>query len=172
METITDYAALSDQVRRLSRPVIVGVEGFTGSGKSSLADALAKDLGAFVAHTDDYVTGEDESLPYPDRLDYGRIQSVVAGAIAGSAMVIVEGICLREALRRSGVSAGLLVYVKRLAENGLWHDGFHLEDYETEAAIVENREEPHRSDFTYHSAERPHEQANIVFHRVEVYDEA
>lgn len=92
-------------------------------------------------------------------------------ATADSSVLIIDGICLREVLRRLNLTVSLFVYVKRLAENGLWHDGFYLEDFETVGTIVENREEPHRSDFTYHSAERPHEHADIIFHRVEAYDE-
>lgn len=172
METIADYIALSERFRRLPRPAIVGVEGFTGSGKTRLADALATDVGASVVHLDQYVTGEDESLPYSDRLDYSRIQTAIDRAAADSSLLIIEGICLREVLRRSKTSVDLFVYVKRLSENALWHDGFHLEDFETEGAIVENFDEPHRSDFTYHAAERPHEHAHIVFLRVEACDEA
>ncbi|MFZ5877073.1 MAG: hypothetical protein ACOYXU_11775 [Nitrospirota bacterium] len=167
METITDYPTLCGRFLRLPRPCVVGVEGFTGSGKSHLANALAKDAAASVVHTDQYVTGEDASLSYPDRLDYSRIRSAANRATADSPVTIIEGICLREVLRRSNISARVFVYVKRLAGNGLWHDGFHLEDFESGSTMAANLKEPHRSDFIYHSGDRPHEHADIVFHRVE-----
>jgi len=167
VETITDYSELRDRVRYLTRPAIVAVEGFVGSGKSHLASALARDVPASVVHIDEYVIGENESLPYPDRLDYNRILAAVESAHSASRVLVIDGICLRESLRRLRVSANYFVYVKRIAQNGLWHDGFHLEDFETKSVIKENREEPHVSDFSYHSAVRPHEMADVVFHRVE-----
>ncbi len=82
-------------------------------------------------------------------------------------IVIFEGICLRETIRRLGTAANFMIYVKRVGENGLWHDGFHLEDYQTDVKIFENCKEPNRSDFIYHLMEHPQEQANIVFNRIE-----
>jgi hypothetical protein len=129
-------------------------------------------MGASVIHTDEYVTAGDASLPYPERLTYSRILSAVNSAVASSPVTIVEGICLREVLRRSTVAANVFVYVKSVAANGLWDDGFHLEDFQTEGAMPVNLEEPHWSDFTYHAAVRPHERADIMFHRLEAQDEA
>lgn len=77
METVTDYPSLREHLLHLPRPLIFGVEGFTGAGKSYLADALGRDMGAPVVHTDQYVTGENESLPYAERLDYNRIRSAI-----------------------------------------------------------------------------------------------
>jgi hypothetical protein len=143
------------------------VEGFTGSGKSKLSNDLGRDLEATVVHTDEFVVPGDESLPYPDRLDYGRLTTEITLAKSTRSLIIVEGICLRDVLERLRLSADLFVYVKRVANNGLWHDGLHLEDFEAGNGIEENREEPHRSDFTYHAAMRPHEHANLLFERIE-----
>lgn len=60
-------------------------------------------------------------------------------------------------------------YVKRLGENDLWYDGLHLEDFEKQI-ISENLEEPHFSDFKYHTVERPYENADVVFYRKEAYE--
>lgn len=172
MEVIEDYTTLRERLRPIGRPAVIGVEGFTGSGKTRLSDDLARDIGGSTIHTDEYVTGEDESLPYPDRLDYSRLRSDITQANADASLIIIEGICLREVLRRLDITANLFLYLKRISEQGLWHDDFNLEDYEGEGAIVENREEPHRSDFAYHSSIRPHEHSDIVFHRTETADEA
>lgn len=167
MEIISNYEMLSDKINQLNRPVVVGIEGFSGSGKSSLADALAKKLNALLINTDKYVSGKDESLSYQNRLNYNLIKSTITNVIVEPSIVIFEGICLRETLRRLGTTANFMVYVKHVAENGLWHDGFHLEDYQTDVKIFENCKEPNRSDFIYHLKEHPQEQANIVFHRVD-----
>jgi len=143
------------------------VEGFTGSGKSKLSNDLGRDLKAAVIHTDEYVLAGDESLPYPDRIDYGRITTAITLARSTSSPIVMEGICLRNILDRLSLSADLFVYVKRVASNGLWHDGFHLEDFEAGNGIEEDCKEPHRSDFAYHAAARPHEQTDLLFERIE-----
>lgn len=170
MDRTDDYRALSDRLRSLRRPALIGVEGFTGSGKSKVSEDLGRDLQAGVIHTDEYVAPGDESLPYPDRLDYGRLATAIVNARSTNSLLVVEGICLREVLQRLSLSADPFVYVKRVAGNGLWHDGFHLEDFEAGDSIEENNQEPHRSDFAYHAAARPHEKANLLFERIETDD--
>lgn len=164
---VADYRVLVEMIRGLAPPALVGIEGFTGSGKSHLADALASDLNAFVVHTDSFVMGEDETLDYLKRLDVARIAAATALAVTTHPLIIVEGICLRAVLRCANLSPTMFIYVKRIAENGLWHDGWHLDDFEARDPIAENCEEPHLSDFIYHAAERPHESANVVFERTE-----
>jgi uridine kinase len=167
VETVADYQTLCERVRSLVQPQLVGVEGFTGSGKSRLSNVLASELSAVVIHSDNYVLDGDATELYCERLNCDQLALALIHARATSRLVLVEGICLRETLRRLGQSAAYFIYVKRVAGNHLWHDGFHLEDFETRGTITENRKEPHRSDFAYHSIERPHEKADIVFLRVE-----
>lgn len=167
MDCMDNYRALHDHLRRLRRPALIGVEGFTGSGKSTISNDLGQDLKAVVIHTDDYVIAGDESLPYPERLDYGRITTAITLARTRESVIVVEGICLRVVLDRLSLSADLIVYVKRVASNGLWHDGFHLEEFEAGNAIEEDHEEPHQSDFSYHAKARPHERADLFFERIE-----
>lgn len=126
MDCADDYQALCDRLRFLPRPARVGVEGFSGSGKSKLSQDLGGDLKAGVIHTDNFVTVGDESLSYPDRLDYKRIATDIEDAGSTKSLILVEGICLRDVLRRLNLSVDFFVYVKRIAGNGLWHDGFHL----------------------------------------------
>jgi hypothetical protein len=159
MEEITDYNALRPRIRASGVNAVVGIEGFCGSGKSYLADRLGRDLiESVVVHTDDYATGDDETVPYVDRIDYRRLRHAVSSA---SGMVIVDGICLRPIMRRLGLTPALFVYVKCISVTGLWHDGLHLEDFADDPR--NQHHEPHRSDFRYHSDERPHERADIAY---------
>lgn len=170
MEIITDYGSLLKRLSGASLPIIIALDGFTGSGKSHLAGELQRDLGACVVHTDEYVCGSDESAPYLYRLDYKRLRSDVNRASRNSSMITIEGICLRQVLYRASFSASIFVYVKCLANNGLWYEKFHLEDFIAGNEISENRIEPHRSDYSYHVIERPHERADIIFQRIQVID--
>jgi len=79
---------------------------------------------------------------------------------------IVEGICLRDVLSRVGIAPARFVYVKRTSSTGLWHDEFHLEDFEAGNCKFEI-EEIHLSDFKYHQSKRPHEQADLIYEWVE-----
>ena len=52
---------LASRIRRLAAgktaPFVVAIDGHSGTGKSTLADALAEDLGAAVLHGDDFFSG-------------------------------------------------------------------------------------------------------------------
>jgi hypothetical protein len=165
MPPIANLAELCEQLSKLPPNAIVGVEGFMNSGKSYLSNAIGSSLGCHVIHIDDCVAPGDESLPYIERLSYERLKESLSSACVGSSVVLVDGICLRQILARLEVNPAQFIYVKRMAANGLWHDGFHLEDYEADEQSIMH--EPEKSDLAYHSLERPHERAELVFHRPE-----
>lgn len=165
MRELRDVAALCQHLGELPKPLLVAIEGFMSSGKSSLADALGAELDATVVHTDNFVVPGDESLPYPERLNY----ELLAASLRGASATLIEGICLRQVLGRLNAVPTTFVYVKRISSNGLWHDRFHLEEYEEEEEenVQSVITEPEKSDLNYHASVRPHEHANIVFQRVE-----
>lgn len=135
-----------------------------GSGKTHLSNTLGTALGWQVLHTDDFVARKDTGEPYVEVLDLPILKQQISTAVqAGS--VVVDGICLGEVMGRLGLNAAVTVYVKRMAANGLWHDGFHLDDFEADPSSVPS--EPGISDCRYHLRERPHERARFEFHRVE-----
>lgn len=61
-QTIEDYKTLFDVIDFLpvnSRPNVVAISGFAGSGKTTLAQKLAQDLpGAIIVPTDDFIKGD------------------------------------------------------------------------------------------------------------------
>ena len=164
MPSLTTLPELQERLRRLPPGAVVGIEGCIGSGKSHLANELRALLACRAIHTDECVAPGDESLPYVDRLNYDQLRSSLCQPIVAS-VILVEGICLRHVLSRIEVAPALFVYVKRIAESGLWHDGFHLEDYEADNQNA--AQEPQRSDLHYHARERPHERAELEVHRSE-----
>jgi hypothetical protein len=76
-------------------------------------------------------------------------------------LAIVEGICLRDVMDKCGVSPEIYVYIKRVASNGIWHDGLYFDAYKVEDDLSED--EPHASDLAYHIKKLPHEKADLVF---------
>lgn len=146
---------------------LVGIDGFMGSGKTKLAFALAESLGGIRVSLDAYIDRDVSAEDYAEKI-MGPYLSSDLGKLKGAfQFVIVEGICLLQVLATVSLVPASLVYVKRISTAGLWHDGFHLEDFETDREIVENQEGLHRSEFEYHSKWRPHVRAEIIYERVE-----
>ena len=145
---------------------MIGIEGFCSSGKSTLADCLGRDVEAEVIHTDSYAVKFDEPPPYLQCLKISEL-SVALTQRSKSRRCIVEGICLRDVLAGCNVDADFYLYVRRLSQNGLWHDELHLESFEAGDPEYGGEIEPHLSDLKYHSRTRPHEKANAVLDRLE-----
>ncbi len=166
MNALRSIDELCARISAAAPETVVGIEGFCGSGKSMLANKLGKRGRMSVVHMDDYATKFDEPPPYPECVDIVRLRSALVTRDPLRASV-VEGICLRDVLALVGIAPRLLVYVKRIAGSGLWHDKFHLEDFEAGQPDAGDIEEPHLSDFRYHQRSRPHERADLIYERVE-----
>ena len=154
----------------------VAIDGTDGCGKSTLAEALGPLLGAKVLHLDEFV--KKGLGAYIRNLDLSRL----AKHLASSELILVEGICVLEALERVSLPADALVYVKRMS-HGYWSDE---EELHTELPVEEHlarikaalqpmaealgesgelgiAEEIIR----YHAAYRPHEKAAIAYLRTD-----
>jgi len=169
MDTVPSYDALLQRIRTFEGG-LVGIEGFRQSGKSTLADKLGEDVPAHVVHTDDFSTPRHNSPPYVDGLNLNALGDALRDTKQGDRLCPVEGICLRTVLDRCGLSADVNLYVKRIGENGLWYDQFHLEDFERGEGLPGDSQKPHASDLSYHSRARPHDRADWEFIRVETND--
>lgn len=164
LTTAEEVAAVLRQ-RAGSVTHIVGIDGFMGSGKTKLAFALAESLNGIRVSLDAYIDRDAESENYAAKIMRHYLVSDLRKLQTAFQFVIVEGICLLEVLAAISLTPDSHVYVKRISTSGLWHDGFHLEDYETNKAIAENQEGLHKSEFEYHSKWRPHERAMAVYER-------
>ena len=169
MQTLLNVPGLCERLSKLAPSTVVGIEGFMGSGKTQLANELAGNLACVVLHIDDYLVPQEEELAYAERLNYDLFRAALQEGLRKNTLVLIEGICLRQVVTRLSVAPALFVYVMRMSVSGLWHDGFHLADFE--ATPNSEPEEVHRSDFRYHSSIRPHEQAQLLFHRIEWHSE-
>jgi len=191
-EVYRDVSALAMAVRvRLARrrPLLVAVDGKDGAGKSTLSVELSRTLGGTHIELDGYVRRNEGG--YLNYLDYSRIRAAVAGSLARYPAVLVDGICVLEAIRRTGVVPDLHVYVKRIASDGWWAEGLLIYDPDKtpDEAVRDHRESkfrfmvmmgglPHERELAeefaddelirYHHVERPHAVADIVFERVGV----
>jgi hypothetical protein len=93
------------------RPILIGVDGFDGSGKSSLAAWLSWQLEMPAIHLDLYITRY--SNPVAFRSDH--LATAINARIQHGRPVIVEGILLLDALASVQRQPGFLVYVEKEA---------------------------------------------------------
>lgn len=153
----TELAALLEALSpRLTAPAIIGVDGWTGVGKTTLAKALANAL-----------DGSSYDLDCALNRNMKRYTSALRLAEVSEALqrperpLFVSGICLRQVLANVGHSATAHIYVKRMATWG-WADEDELKGSipEVPGASGERvREELRR----YHQEWSPHVRADFEF---------
>ena len=164
MTIVYEVSALAERIRKSYGAVqIVGLDGFTTAGKTTLADRLSMLLNADVVSTDDHIEIRGGNRGYVDRLNLAGIKDSVEKSIRAGRRIILEGICLREIIACSAIPTGSIahVYVKRISKNSdLWHDGYHLEDFKRGDHVAP---EPHLSAFRYHEKVCPHKLANFEY---------
>jgi uridine kinase len=70
--------ALTDKIRTLQKPILVGISGFGGSGKSTLALALGNSLEAPIVGVDAFSKSTvHEGYEYWDIMDFDRLEKEV-----------------------------------------------------------------------------------------------
>jgi shikimate kinase len=166
VETVDDVVAELGGARR------IGVDGADGAGKSTLADRLSEVLAMPVFHLDHFL--EKNQGGFVEHIKYDELGS----AIRQHSSFVIDGVCLREVLRRAGISVDAFVYVKRYYR-GLWSEEREFEiDEPLEDFLAKERELCSRiagekvehlgvgeEIIRYHSQYRPHLHANVVFRR-------
>lgn len=139
---------------------IIGIDGFCGAGKTHLSNAIQTLIGCPSIDTDDFVLIKDSNLDYAEILDLRAIDKAL-----NEDKIVICGICLKGILNKIGRKADITIYVKKVSENGLWHEGLNFEEFE-EGTYPVKLNEPDLSVYKYHSRHRPHENADIIYERV------
>jgi len=101
-----EVASITELSRALENrgAAIIGVDGYLGAGKTTVATRLSKQTGYGCVHLDDYLNPHKGGVV--ENLDLSALQ-----AAAGERPLIIEGLCLLEVLERLQISADFLVYV-------------------------------------------------------------
>src|SRR5690242_16497425 len=90
------------------KPLLIGLDGRWGAGKSSLASWLAWQLGMPSVHLDLYIVRNCSPLNWR----YDDLERVLAARLNQQRPVIVEGICLCQALQQANRQPDFLVWVE------------------------------------------------------------
>ena len=164
----TDISELASAIRFrvVDAPRYIGIEGFMGSGKSSCGESLAGLLGGMLIDPDDYAERDRPVGEYLAKLDLQRLADDLGGAGKKFPFVFVTSICLRDIESAISVRMSSRVYVKGIADSGLWHAGDSLKEYEEESIVPDDWIE--RCVLEYHARTRPHENSDFYFEHPEL----
>jgi len=138
----------------------VAIDGWLGCGKTRAASELAPLLGASAVDLDCFLNRDAGFM-------HGlRFEQLAAAVEASPRPIVLSGVCIWDVLDRLGLSADIVVYVKRMGGH-LWRDegeilGGDLEVYELGGCPAEPLYYEVRD---YHLAREPHENAHFLFLR-------
>lgn len=160
-----NYSEVASLVKdpELFRDDILWIDGFMGTGKSTLAKAIVAELSGscHVLHLDDFVVKHQDSY-----FKYLQIDDLSAAIEVSPRPLIIEGVLLSKVRSRMGIEDGSIVYMRRMTDYHFWQD---------EADCIINSEDqipcisPMATELRqYHYDFRPFEHAEYIFDRVEM----
>jgi len=155
----TSVEALASAIAAdLPKTAVVGIDGWTGVGKTTLAKALSGALGGSMFDLDSALNRDRGS--YVPSLRLGEIAEALTAPVG---FLAVSGICLREVLLKAGREAHAHIYVKRMASWG-WADEDELKGDALSGLGSDGGSAVRREMRRYHASWRPHLKANFEFH--------
>ncbi len=137
---------------------IVGIDGWTGVGKTTLAKGLAELMNGSFYDLDCALTHNQKE--YVAAL---RMPEILNALAEKRRPLMVSGICLLEVLEKNGTQLDAHIYMKRMASWG-WADEDELDEVAVEVP-GSSGEVIRREMRLYHERWQPHLQADYEFHR-------
>jgi energy-coupling factor transporter ATP-binding protein EcfA2 len=157
----TSAKPLADALNaKLPNGGIVGIDGWTGIGKTTLGKALAGELNGSTYDLDRALTHDRNN--YVPAL---RLNEIAEALAKPSGFLFVSGVCLRQVLEQVDCAASSHIYVKRMAAWG-WADKDELEGGSMANIRGSSGNEAVRQEMRhYHKQWQPHLTAEFEFHR-------
>jgi broad-specificity NMP kinase len=154
------------ETQRTGSVRVIAVDGFPGSGKSTLGAQVAAALDAQVVDFDDFLIRDQGEF-----ISALKLTDLATAMDADQGLVVASGVCMLLVLLRLQIKPDLLVYVKRMAIWG-WADQDEVEGDEAEGAtiITGSNLDHHPLDLEvhrYHRQFRPQDVADVVLERLE-----
>lgn len=152
---------------------VIAIDGFQASGKTTLARALSEQWNIPVISADNYLIKNRGEF-----FKYLRLEELSA-ELRAHERYIFEGVCCLQILQAIGVTANVLVYVKRMAAWG-WADEDELASFASspsstaeETPPMAEMRDPLQTTLRdlweevalYHWQYRPHEVADLSYER-------
>ncbi|MCF8088994.1 MAG: hypothetical protein K9K63_13095 [Desulfotignum sp.] len=171
----TDEYELIQSIKNLSlkSPGIVSIDGIDGVGKSTLACKISEDLSLPRIEIDTFI--QEQQGGYIEHIDYYRLNEKIKQTIIAGHVIILEGICIQQVLKRLSLNSNTKIYVKVINVIGnhyLWMDQmqFFPPGKSADEMIAERMAKRyslgHVEDIIrYHYTFKPHENADYIFER-------
>jgi hypothetical protein len=100
------------------QPLVVGIDGASGAGKTSFAKLLCNELNGKHIEVDSYL--HQHRGEYVSHLRLEILRKDVAASV--EPVSLIEGVCLLDILERIQITLDVLIYVKRVDTAGIWVD--------------------------------------------------
>jgi hypothetical protein len=167
VHSVDDLLAELHRRRPTNSSIVVGIEGASFAGKTTLARQLSAGPNAFRISTDCFRIAGRTGSRYTDGIDAVGFGSDLTKLRSRFDVVVVEGICLRDTLELVNQTADLAVYCKRLSAVGVWNDDPALFSDRELSADCGGQVRIDRWSVEYHQRQRPIERADFIYERVE-----
>jgi len=140
---------------------LIGIEGHSTAGKTTLSTAFAAAIGGAAIATDNYIDRDSNANNYADRIQLEKLRLALTESRRSHQAVLIEGICLRDTLQRLELVPQAFIYCKRISQGGLWADD--PENYLDDGSPRSDLSWVDRQSVVYHLLARPLENADLVY---------
>lgn len=144
---------------------LVLLDGCAGTGKTTLASALATRLDCPVVHFDDFLISNQRV--YVEAIQSQQLQECLLNLLLHSRLVLAEGVCAMDVLARVGVAPTYRIYLQLNTRAGIPVD---LDTLDAEDGIEVADPDPSplaREVAAYHRRVRPRATADLIHIHVE-----
>lgn len=166
-DEFTEPSMLAKELARslsVDKPLVIGIDGSTGSGKTILSYCLGCELLTNVINLDIFLNTKQGS--FIDQIRYDDLSGIIKDKISSGKSIIVEGICLLKVLSKITVKQDILIYVKLISRNtGIWCEESDLSGNGEIDCCLEAR--LRNEIIEYHNEFNPLNAANYLFLRTE-----
>ena len=121
IEIVANEREILTELSEITNASIIGIDGFKGSGKSTLSYYLGHHLRKNVLNIDDFVINNKGT--YVPSIKWNELKN----SINSLQNVVIEGVCLLKIVDTLNIKLDYIIYCKELSKDTrLWHQGFFL----------------------------------------------
>ena len=152
---------------------IITIDGVDGSGKTTLASDISKQSSLKHIEIDDIYLVKNQGK-YVDAIQYRRLKYDISWSMNNNQKLIIDGICILEILDKINIYPDLKIYVKKITDYNIWHDGIKF-DYSKNVEVVLKQEDESLKEFIKIEAELEGKKPEIdkikesIFHEIMRY---
>ncbi len=156
---IQEFECLSEFLLVQKHTRIVTIDGFDGSGKTTLGAKISRALGCFAIDLDDFVL-ENEAETFFEFLNQSELKEATADFLRDSKLFVVSGVMMTKVIQFQQWPDPFKIYVKKQRSEGIWHDGWDIDSEQGPSGLLTELD---KELLAYHREYRPHECCDCLF---------